>query len=499
MNLLSKHFTYVILWLAFSSGVLAAEMPYVDADIDPAKSFWSEHVHYAYPHQFARVADGQGRYWEIAYLDVYHGEAAQKAKAPVLVLLHGRTMNSGYWGELLDKPLAAGWRVVSIDWTHSGKSLPRNLDMPVVRSLDDVRQIVFNLVVKHLGIARSSLLGHSLGGQVAAGYALRYPEHVERLVLYAPGGLGSIQSIEVKGFRFDDPELVKQPERFMAAWKAGILPSMGATQEDVERSFYKPARLGTMAYLQRVDSDRLNDFMVASRAGALRGNPRERERLQQGYAWDTLAGLSECRVEDANSLPNRVVRLKVPTMLALGTKDPIIPEDSAYPVYGMARSYKSPIQIKLYQNAGHFIHTDLPGPFAADVLAFLQSGAVPGPLYQGVMAERVPLTLAELPADLRRYKERAEMAYVKRDLEEIRRVIFHPESREDGQTLKERMDFIASLLPMLTSWELLIYGFKSEGEMLAVDAAIRNNFGTFPWAMVLKKVDNEWLSYGNQK
>ena len=129
--------------------------------------------------------------------DRFKGTAAEKSKAPVLVLLHGRAMNSGYWGQLLEKPLAAGWRVIAIDWSHSGKSLPKNLNLPVNRSLEESRQLVFDLVVKQLGIHKATYLGHSLGGQLAAGYAIAHPENVERLVLYAPGGLESLSLIHI--------------------------------------------------------------------------------------------------------------------------------------------------------------------------------------------------------------------------------------------------------------------------------------------------------------
>jgi proline iminopeptidase len=40
---------------------------------------------------------------------------------------------------------------------------------------------------EHLGFGRWAVLGHSFGGQVALEYALRYPEHVSRLVLVDTG------------------------------------------------------------------------------------------------------------------------------------------------------------------------------------------------------------------------------------------------------------------------------------------------------------------------
>eukprot|EP00967_Tisochrysis_lutea_P084670 scaffold118492_cov19-Tisochrysis_lutea.AAC.1 len=34
------------------------------------------------------------------------------------------------------------------------------------------------------------LVGHSLGGYLSACYALKYPEHVEHLILVCPAGVG---------------------------------------------------------------------------------------------------------------------------------------------------------------------------------------------------------------------------------------------------------------------------------------------------------------------
>ena len=498
MNRLLKTLLFLAYALASSlaHGQQGKDTPYVDKQIDPAKSFWLEHVHYPYPVQFAKVADAQGRQWELAYIDVFQGAAEAKDKAPVLVLLHGRAMNSAYWGELMRQPLAAGWRVVAIDWGHSGKSLPKNLDRPLTRNLDAVRHTLYELVVKQLGIDKASLLGHSLGGQVAAGYALRYPKHVNHLVLYASGGLSLLPPIEIKGIRVDDPALDNQPDRVLSLWKEGVLPSFGTSEEAIERSFYVASTPGKMPYLQRNESP-LNQFMVASRAATLRGNPRELERFSQGYAWDSLAAVSESRAEDRQALPNRIARLKMPTFLALGLKDPIISADVAVPLHGEARRNKAPITIKVYEQGGHFIHTDLPELFSRDVLTFLQTGEVPGPLFTGEFAKRTPLT--EYPPAVHQFLERIEAAWISQDLKAIR-ALYHPQCKTDGQNIDQIMEKISSYYAMISSWKTDIYSIEAGSDgLLTLDVEFRNNFGNYPMKIILKNVDGAWYFYGNQK
>lgn len=483
--------------------------PYVDTQIDPGKSFFEEHIHYSFPHRFADLQDSQGGKWELAYADLFHGMTAEKERAPALVLLHGRAMNSGYWGQLLEAPLASGWRVIAIDWSQTGKSLPRNLHMPVNRSLDDIRELVHQLVVERLGIRKASYLGHSLGGQLAAGYALRYPENVARLVLYAPGGLESVPEMKVAGVRIDDPALGQSTQAFAAAAaRLRSFFSIGDTQEAVERSFYS-SRIGTMPYLRR--GSPLADFIVNSRAGVLKGNPIERERFQQSYIWESLVGLWESRMGDENSLNNRLSRLKTPTLLVFGLKEPTIPlpgtgnnnlvTDVVQPFYIMARARKAPVQIKLYENAGHFIHTDLPEKFSADVMAFLQTGTAVAPLYAGDPERYLPpprQPMASLPEEIRQFKARYEQAFLRQDLDAAK-ALWHPHFKNDGRTRDEQMTFFGTFIGGISRWEMVVYGIERDNDMLVLDIETRHSFGTVPARMVLKHEGGEWRIYGNQQ
>jgi len=486
---------------------LAAPAASVDETIDPGKSYWNEHVHYPYPVQSAKLRDRHGSDWELAYMDVFTGDAAARAKAPVLVLLHGRGMNSGYWGSLLEAPLAAGWRVISIDWGHFGKSLPRNLKVPLNRSLDDVRELVHQLVVKQLGIARADYLGHSLGGQVAAGYALRYPANVRRLVLYAPGGMESVPQTTIQFLKLDDPALQTDEAKFVTLWETGTLPGLSKTAEEVQKAFYQ-AKPGKLPYGRKENP--LSRYSANSRAQAMNGNPQEAERYRQVYSWYTVAALLESRQDDENSLPARFSRIQAPTLLLLGLQDPVFPipgtgnthlvADMVHPFYMMARSRKMPLQIKLYQNAGHFIHTDLPDEMSRDVLSFLKQGEVAGPLYAGNPENYLPparTALATLPAPVAEFKTAWEKTLLKQDLAGLRQLL-HPEIKHTGRNLEQVVGFFQSFISNVTRWELVIFAAELVDGEWVIEVETRNDFGVHPDRFVLKQHEGQWRFFGNR-
>ncbi len=72
-------------------------------------------------------------------------------------------------------------------------------------------------VLTHLGIARADFLGHSLGGMVATGVAIRHPDLARNVTT-----LGS--PFELEGFRADLVELQRDPETVPSPELAAILP-----------------------------------------------------------------------------------------------------------------------------------------------------------------------------------------------------------------------------------------------------------------------------------
>ena len=120
-----------------------------------------------------------GRTIEAGGRQVHIVEAGQGAP---IILVHGFAGSTVDWEEAVLPALATSHRVIAVDLLGMGYSARAN-DLAYGYDLWS-RQIV--AVMDALGIARATIVGHGLGGAVAAIVAGEHPERVERLVLVAP-------------------------------------------------------------------------------------------------------------------------------------------------------------------------------------------------------------------------------------------------------------------------------------------------------------------------
>ncbi|MEO1061988.1 MAG: alpha/beta hydrolase [Actinomycetota bacterium] len=90
--------------------------------------------------------------------------AERRGAGPALVLVHGITESSAAWAPLVDR-LAAERTVVTVDLRGHGQSTD-GTDRSVQRLATDV-----HAAVTELDLGTVDVIGHSLGGMVAAGYA----------------------------------------------------------------------------------------------------------------------------------------------------------------------------------------------------------------------------------------------------------------------------------------------------------------------------------------
>lgn len=133
------------------------------------------------------------------------------ASGETLVLLHGFAADKDNWLRF-SRPLTQDYRVIALDLPGFGDS-----DLPP--GSYDVGTQAERLadILDELGVQQAHVLGNSMGGQIAALFAARYPERVRSLALFANAGIDSPHKSELYQLLTSgspNPLVVKQPQDF---------------------------------------------------------------------------------------------------------------------------------------------------------------------------------------------------------------------------------------------------------------------------------------------
>lgn len=135
---------------------------------------------YPYPIHFITL-NIQQQQLKMEYMDIkpdnYNGKN--------VLLLHGKNFNGAYWKTTIDALTKKGFRVIVPDQIGFGKSdKPDHFQYTFQQLAQNTKQIL-----DALGIDKTTVLGHSMGGMIATRFALMYPEATEKLILENPIGL----------------------------------------------------------------------------------------------------------------------------------------------------------------------------------------------------------------------------------------------------------------------------------------------------------------------
>ncbi len=229
------------------------------------------------------------------------------AHGPRLVLLHGLAGDVQSWAQLAAALARSGRHATAIDLPGHGGT---GIEAP---DLDTVVSVV-TAFLDTLDGEPVELVGHSLGGAVAARVARATPSRVRHLTLLAPSGLD----------RAIDVDFVRGIVRARSG---------GGLQHLLRRLVVRPATL-TAAQL---------DALAAE--------------LSRGR----LLGLADALVDDGGQqvdITRDLQSLSMPVRVVWGLQDRIIP-------WTQASQAGSRTAIHLIQDAGHVPHWDQPGEVAA--------------------------------------------------------------------------------------------------------------------------------------
>ncbi len=107
-------------------------------------------------------------------------------EAPAVILLHGFGASLQTW-EDWSNDLQADHRVIRLDLPGFGLT---GAD-PGSNYTDAHALKLLVALMDQLGLARASIVGHSMGGRIAWTFAAQHPERIDKLVLVAPDGFAS--------------------------------------------------------------------------------------------------------------------------------------------------------------------------------------------------------------------------------------------------------------------------------------------------------------------
>lgn len=282
-----------------------------------------EDVPYPYPVRYLPLTV-YGHDVRMAYMDV---PPAARPNGRAVVLLHGMNFYGEYWSGTIDVLRKQGFRVVVPDQVGFGRS-----SKPIIPYTLSDMALNTRKLLETIGVQKAAVIGHSMGGMVAARFALLYPDVTERLVLYNQIGL-------------TDARLQRPPTPIDAVYKQLLAEGYDAVYRGIARYF-------------------------------VNGMPKDAEKyVLRQYGWTLSGNWPEAAM--VRALVQQMVyedpvvydwaHIKVKTLEIGGDKDgPNFPE--------LARHVAETIpgaQLVLIPGIGHVPHFEAPEVFHKAILKFL--------------------------------------------------------------------------------------------------------------------------------
>ena len=212
--------------------------PKAPADVKPG-SIGYEGIAYPYPVSYLPLVL-YGQDVRMAYMDV---PPSGQPNGRTVVLFHGMNFGGFYFVGFIEVLRKQGFRVVVPDQIGFGRS-----SKPVIPYNFHDMALNSRRLLESLGIPKVSIVGHSMGGMLAARFAASFPDITERAVLYDPIGLTDIR-YERSWRSADDAYKTAMAQTNDQRWQAfyanirRYFPSPGAWKPEYEqyvRILYAP-------------------------------------------------------------------------------------------------------------------------------------------------------------------------------------------------------------------------------------------------------------------
>jgi pimeloyl-ACP methyl ester carboxylesterase len=276
---------------------------------------------------------------QIAYMDALPDSAPKKT----VLLFHGKNFNGYYWKDVMAFLVKSGFRVIVPDQPGWGRS-----DKPELHYSFHLLSYAMKALLDSLQLNKVFLIGHSMGGMLAARFAMMYPDKVEKLVLENPIGLEDYKRF----VPYQTTDQLYQKE-------------LGATYESYKKyqqSYYPQWRPEYEQYVQaQAEALKHPEFPRIARINAITYEMIYEQPVC--YEWE---------------------RISAPTLLIIGTEDrtvvgkALLSDDDKnqygqYPALAKKTQQQIPNALLFEMpGVGHIPHIQDPGQFKQALLGFLK-------------------------------------------------------------------------------------------------------------------------------
>jgi pimeloyl-ACP methyl ester carboxylesterase len=265
--------------------------------------------------------------YEIAYTD-------EGTSENILLFIHGLGSYLKAWDRNIPE-LKKYFRCIALDLPGYGKSSKQIHSGSVNFYVEMLNHFIAELKLKNV-----SLVGHSMGGQIASAYAIKYPDQINKLILVAPAGFETFNEQEI--------ELLKKI----------ISPDI----------LFK-----TSDHQIRINY-RINFFRMPEEAEEMIADRISIKNDEEFYnhcitVSNSLFGLLYTPVF------NRLKEINNPTLILFGKNDFLIPNKSIHQTTTEKVAYLGSSQIKnskviLLDDCGHFLQYERPDEFNSQIISF---------------------------------------------------------------------------------------------------------------------------------
>ncbi|GAA0892887.1 alpha/beta hydrolase [Fulvivirga kasyanovii] len=258
---------------------------------------------------------------KIAYVDEGSGDKT-------LLFVHGLATYLPSWDKLIEE-LKGKYRCIAIDLPGYGRSSKG--DYPSTMAF---YAVVLQKFTSQLKLDNPVLCGHSMGGQIAMTYALKYPDYGNKLILIAPAGIETFNEQNKQWFgNFFTAQAVASATEQQVRYNYGL-------------NFYEVPADTEFMIKDRLQMATATDFMdyCNTVAGGVQGMLNE-------PVFDRLGNIRQQTLivygENDNLIPNRILHKDLTTKQIAETATEKIPDSqlAMVPECGHMAPFEKPINL----------------------------------------------------------------------------------------------------------------------------------------------------------